>query len=179
MKGKLLISQPFMIDDTFKRSVILITEHDEEGTVGFILNKPVQLEIQSLFEAFPNFKARIGYGGPVGNDTIHYIHNVGELLSESQSVFDDLSWSGNFEELQTLIGEGAVLADNILFFIGYSGWSPGQLDDELKSGSWIVSETSAEHILAGNFETLWKEVLKPLGDNFEVISEIPDSASYN
>ncbi len=179
MKGKILISQPFMLDDNFKRSVILITEHNEEGTVGFILNKPIEMELASLFDSGEDFEPRFGYGGPCCEDTLHYIHNIGGLLSESIPVFDDLCWCGEFEELRQLIKEGAVMSDNILFFLGYSGWSPGQLDAELETGSWIVSETSVDQLLKGNHETLWKEVLKPLGHTFEIISEIPDSANYN
>ena len=168
-----------MTDAHFRRAVILITEHDDQGTIGFILNKPIDIKIHSVLSNFPTFNSQLSYGGPVGQDTVHYIHNIGELLPGSESIMDGLFWTGDFDKLKQLIKDKAILEENILFFIGYSGWSVGQLEEELEEGSWIVVDASAQQILHGNYETMWKDVLSPLGDTFDIISEIPDSEIYN
>lgn len=179
MKGQILISQPFMLDDNFRRTVIIMAEHDDEGSIGFILNRPVELDVNALISAFPNFKARLGYGGPVGQDAIHYVHRLGEELKESMPITDGLWWGGDFEQLISMVELGQVDEKDILFFIGYSGWSVGQLDDEIKEGSWIISEITPAQVLEDDSEELWKEVLKPINNNFRIISEIPDAENYN
>lgn len=179
MKGKLLISEPFMVDAHFKRSVVYIVEHDDEGTIGFVLNKPLDVKMQHVVRDFPHIDTTVGYGGPVGEDTLHFVHNVGDILMNSIPVSESLCWSGDFDQLQDLIREGAVTPDNVLFFIGYSGWDVGQLDDELKRGAWIVAEASDNQIIKGNYEDFWKDVLKPMGTNYDIISQMPDSPNYN
>jgi len=168
-----------MFDDTFRRSVIMMAEHDDEGSIGFILNRPVDMDVNALISAFPEFQARLGYGGPVGQDSIHYIHNLGEELEESMLIQDGLWWGGDFEQLISMVELGKVTAADVLFFIGYSGWSVGQLDEEIKAGSWIISEISASQVLQEDSSELWKETLKPINNNFSVISEIPDADIYN
>lgn len=179
MKGKVLISQPFMMDENFRRTVILIAEHDDEGTIGFVLTRPVDMELEGLISAFPKFAARVGHGGPVGQDAIHYVHNLGKELKDSLPITDGLWWSGDFEQLISMVDLGKVSTSDILFFIGYSGWSPGQLDDEIKAGSWIISSLTVKEVLTEDPMELWKTILKPINSNFKVISEMPDSDVYN
>lgn len=167
------------MDENFRRTVILIAEHDDEGTIGFVLTRPVDMQIDALISAFPKFAARVGHGGPVGHDSIHFVHNLGDELRESLPIVDGLWWSGDFEQLISMVDLGKVRVDDILFFIGYSGWSPGQLDAEIKDGSWIVSNLSVKEILTEDPKELWKSILKPINSNFKVISEMPDSDLYN
>ena len=180
LKGKILISEPFMLDPHFKRSVVLICEHNEEGAYGFILNRPLEVISGSIIEMDAAFRDRFGLGGPVAADTLHYIHNLGELIDDSVEIIPGKLWSdGDFEALQSYANEQLILPENVLFFIGYSGWSEGQLEEELKIGSWIVSDIDSDTILQANYMDLWKDKLKNLGETFDVISEIPDSANYN
>jgi len=179
VKGKVLISQPFMMDENFRRTVILIAEHDDEGTIGFVLTRPVDIEIQGLISAFPKLKTRVGYGGPVGQDSVHYVHKLGDELKESLPITDGLWWSGDFDQLISMVDLGKVKTSDILFFIGYSGWSPGQLDEEIKAGSWIVSSVTVKEVLNDDPKEMWKSSLKPINSNFKVISEMPDSDLYN
>ena len=85
-RGKLLISEPFLGDPFFKRSVILLSEHTREGTVGFILNKPTEIPINDIIEDFPEFDVRVHFGGPVQKDTLHYIHRLGNKLKGSKEI---------------------------------------------------------------------------------------------
>ena len=179
-QGSILIAQPFMDDTFFKRSVVGITENRTDGTVGFILNKPVKPKLNELI---PKIKSeeefKVFYGGPVATDTIHYIHSKGELLEESTQITKGIYWGGNFERLLFLIESGLINSQDIRFYLGYSGWSEGQLDTELETGSWVVSDWYANYAFSKNTEKLWKETLNHKGDPYSVIANIPPNSSNN
>ena len=178
--GKVLLADPFMLDPHFRRSVIALCDHSKgEGTIGFILNKPISSKLSELVEDFPAFNAPLFYGGPVATDTVHYIHNVGELLEESEKIMPGLYWGGNFEKLKFLIQSELITEKNIRFFIGYSGWSAGQLRNELKVGSWVAADMHPNYAFKSKPWTLWKQVMKNKGQIFTVISQIPDSYNLN
>lgn len=178
-KGKILIAEPFMVDPNFKRSVVLMCEHEEEGSVGFILNKSLDMKINELIADFPDFDAPVYYGGPVQTDSIHYVHNVGDVLDESMEVMNGIYWGGDFEKLKSLIKSKLVEPKNIRFFVGYSGWSYGQLKDEMALGSWLTDDMDLNYLYKVKPNTLWQKVLQDKGDAFSVIAQMPDSASWN
>jgi len=177
--GNILIAEPFMMEGPFRRSVILVCEHRPDGTVGFILNKPIDMEIASLVSNFPDFEAPVFYGGPVSTDTIHYIHNVGHLLDDSNEVTRGVYWGGDFDKLKFLITSGLIKKENIKFFVGYSGWSGGQLQDELQEGTWITDEMYPNYAFKDDEVSLWKQVLDNKGDAYTVIAQMPESPSNN
>lgn len=178
--GKILIAQPYMQDGHFKRSVIGLTEHNDEGTLGFILNKQVNIQLPELIpDVSSEEKFKIYFGGPVATDTIHYLHNVGELLEESVKIHPGIYWGGNFEKLIFLINSGLIQKDNIRFYIGYSGWSAGQLFDEMHTGTWIISNWFANYIFQTKPDNLWEQALKHKGNTYEVISQIPTDQNEN
>ncbi len=178
-KGNILIAQAFMDDAYFGRTVLIVTEHNKEGSVGFIINKKIQPKMHELLEGFPEFEGDVYYGGPVANDTIHYVHNVPLLLPDSYHVKDDLYWGGDFEKVKSIVGEGLLSKENIRFFLGYSGWTKGQLEGELKTGSWLVSDIDTKMIFKDNNEQLWNEVLHDMGDVYTVISQISNKNKWN
>lgn len=178
--GHLLLAEPFMVDPNFKRSVILLCEHNQDdGTIGFILNKPINMNIDELVADFPEFESEVYYGGPVATDTIHYIHNVGNLLENSVEVVRGVYWGGDFDKLKFLIESKLVLPDNIRFFVGYSGWSSGQLQDELSYGSWLVSDMHPNYAFKSKPSKLWMEVMHNKGNPYSVIAQMPNSNSLN
>lgn len=177
--GSILIAEPFMEGNPFKRSVIAVCEHRPDGTVGFILNKRIDMSIEALVANFPEFEAPVFYGGPVDTDTIHYIHNLGHLLDDSNEVSRGVYWGGDFEKLKFLITSGLVKKDNIKFFIGYSGWSGGQLQAELDEGTWIVDDLYANYAFKDEESSLWSTVLNNKGDKYTVIAQMPESPSQN
>ncbi len=178
--GNILIAQPFMEDSNFKRSVIGLTEHGEEGTVGFILNKPLNVKFSEIMPDLETEEQyRVYFGGPVAKDTIHYLHNVGDLLEESIPIKQGIYWGGNFEKLTFLIQSGLILAKNIRFYVGYAGWSEGQLDEELKGGTWIVSDWFANYTFQSQPKDLWQESLNHKGDTYSVISQISTKHNDN
>ena len=177
--GKLLLAEPFMRDSHFKRTVVLLTDHGEGGSVGFILNKQIDSSIDDLVADFPEFNSTVFYGGPVQTDTIHYIHNVGDLLDDSTRIADGVYWGGNFEKLKFLITAELIKPKNIRFFVGYSGWSDGQLDEELESGSWVLADMDSNYLFKNENDQLWTKIMENKGDTFSVIAQMPEGADWN
>lgn len=177
--GKVLLAEPFMQDPNFKRAAILLTDYSEEGSVGFILNKQLDMNIDALVADFPEFESVVFYGGPVSTDTIHYIHNVGELLEKSTRIAEGIYWGGDFSKLKVLISAGLVEPKNIRFFVGYSGWSEGQLEEELETGSWVVADMDANYLFQSPHDVLWQKIMSDKGNTFEVISQMPDGVDFN
>lgn len=177
--GRVLLAEPFMQDPYFKRSVVLLCEHHEEGSLGFILNKVIDMKITELITDFPEFDADIFYGGPVQTDTIHYIHNVGQLLDDSQKVADGVFWGGDYEKLKFLISSKLIEPKNIRFFVGYSGWSAGQLGEEMQFGSWVMAEMDTNYVFKSKSDSLWQQVMGNQGNTYSVIAQMPDASNLN
>ena len=179
-RGKVLLAEPYMLDPHFKRSVVLLTDYSrEEGSVGFILNKPIAVKINSLIDDFPEIEAPVYYGGPVAQDTLHYVHDVGDILDESIPVSQGVYWSGDFTKLKFLISSELIKPHNIRFYLGYSGWSPGQLEDEMESGSWILAHMDSNYAFKVKHQRLWRQVMRNKGGRYTVIAEMPDSFHLN
>ncbi len=177
--GKVLLAEPFMLDPNFKRSAVLLCEHSEEGSVGFIMNKPLNMRIDELIDGFPEFDSEVFFGGPVQTDTIHYIHNAGGLVEESVKVTDGVFWGGDFEKLKFLISSNLILPQNIRFFVGYSGWTEGQLDDEMVYGSWVLADMDANYLFKSEPKKLWTQVMYNKGDAYTVIAQMPEASNWN
>lgn len=179
-KGQVLLAEPFMLDPNFKRTAVILCEYSpEEGSVGFVMNKPLNMRVDSLIQDFPEFEADVFYGGPVATDTIHYIHNVGELLDDSQPVVPGVYWGGDFEKLKFLISSQLIKPHNIRFFVGYSGWSSGQLENELEMKSWVTALMDTNYLFKTEPGSLWEQVMQNKGDRYAVISQVPDEANWN
>ncbi len=180
-KGNILIAEPFMEDGNFKRSVICICDHHKvDGTVGFILNRKMNTRLSELIQEISTEEVfDIYYGGPVAVDTIHYIHNVGDLIEDSIQVSRGVFWGGDFEKLKFLINSEMIKPSNIRFYIGYTGWSAGQLEEELKTGSWVVSKIDPNYIFKSPSRQLWKQTMTNKGDRYSVIAQMPNSISLN
>jgi putative transcriptional regulator len=178
--GQLLLSEPFMFDENFKRTVVLVCEHNEEnGTVGLILNKPIELRLNDLVEDFPLFDTKVFLGGPVGTDTLQFLHSMGDKIEDSLLLSNGLYWGGNFEQMKIMLSTGDIQEDEIKFFLGYSGWSPGQLLQEMKVNSWIISPANKEHIFKTDYNHLWKEVMQGMGGIYSTMAGYPENPMLN
>ena len=177
--GKLLVAEPFMLDPNFKRAVVLLTEHREDGSVGFILNKMLDMRLNDVLLDFPEFPAPLFLGGPVQTDSLHYLHNVGDLLEGSTRISSGVYWGGDFQNLRFLVESRLIEPKHIHFFIGYSGWSTEQLRAEAEEGSWIVAEMHANYIFNAQPTTLWRTVLQNKGDAYSIIADMPDENMVN
>jgi len=178
--GTLLLAEPFMADENFRRSVILICRHDEDGTHGLLLNKPIKLRIQDLLNNFPlDFDAKLLLGGPVGTDVIQTVHNQGILLPDSVKLSDGVFWGGNFEQLKKYIRLGTMKTQHVRFFLGYSGWTPGQLEEELKENSWIIADGASDALFYSSSNTMWQDVLTKMGGIYKTMAGYPESPILN
>ena len=175
----MLLSEPFMLDPHFRRAVVLLCEHHAQGSIGFILNKTIDMQINDLMAEFPDFDAEVYYGGPVQTDTLHYVHNVGDLLDDSIPVAKGVWWGGDFEKLKFLVSTKMVKPENIRFFIGYSGWSQGQLADELEYGSWLMADMDANYVFNTKPKQLWSKVMYNKGDKYEIFAHMPEAMVWN
>lgn len=178
-RGKILLAEPFMLDSYFKRAVVLLCEHEENGSLGFILNKPLSMQLNELLEDFPSFDAPVFYGGPVQTDTIHYLHSLGDLLEGSQEVLPGIFWGGDFNKLRFLIENELAHPHQVRFFCGYSGWSPGQLMEEMHFGSWVLAEMDKNYLFNAEHPELWRQVMENKGPNYSVIAQMPDGINWN
>lgn len=179
-KGKLLIAEPTLTGDvSFNRSVVLLAEHNEEGSVGFILNKPLDYNINDLVTEI-EIPFQVYNGGPVEQDNLYFIHKVPHLIENSVEISDGIYWGGDFEETVRLINQKLISEQDIRFFLGYSGWSSLQLDAELTSKSWIVVQNEYESsIIQKSSGAFWKEKMIELGGNYLLWSNAPENPSLN
>jgi putative transcriptional regulator len=178
-KGSLLIAEPSILnDDSFNRSIILLTEHNEQSSVGFILNRPLKF---TLGDIIPEISCTftIYQGGPVEQDNLYFVHKVPELIPDSIQVSEDIYWGGNFNSLKTLLAENKIQSTDIRFFLGYSGWGTHQLEDELLNNSWFVSENDFENIFSVDNETLWKNKLMQKGGEYKIWANAPSDIHLN
>ncbi|MBI2281616.1 MAG: YqgE/AlgH family protein [Bacteroidetes bacterium] len=178
-KGRLLIAEPFMNDPYFKRSVVLLTEHKKEGSLGFILNQPLNITINDTIRDFPVFDAQIFMGGPVQTDSLFYIHTQGKIITESEHIVDNLYWSGNFDQLKEMIINQQIFPNEIMFFVGYSGWDYKQINNEVKNNSWIISDLNNFSVADFQQQYLWKAALQKMGSKFSMLSNFPEDPSLN
>lgn len=178
-KGKLLISEPFLLDPNFKRTIILLSEHTEQGSIGFILNKPTDLKLNMVVDDFPEFDSTVHFGGPVQINTLQFIHRAGDILEGSIEISDGLYWGGSFEILKLLVETNQVEPKDFRFFIGYSGWGEDQLNNEMKTNSWLVSSATIDNIFSDEPEKLWTDVLKSMGKKFAILASFPENPSVN
>ncbi len=179
-KGDLLIAEPSIIGDlSFNRSIVLLTDHTEEGSIGFILNKPLDYTIKELV---PEIDAayKVYNGGPVEQDNLYFIHKVPDLIPNSIEISLGIFWGGDFSEVANLISEGKINEKDIKFFLGYSGWEINQLEDELKSNAWVVTKNVHKNaIIEKDYEFFWKEKMVELGGDYSIWSNAPENPNYN
>ena len=179
-KGRILVAEPFLPGSYFNRAVVLLVAHSEKGAVGFILNKKIDYSLREIVPDFPEFDVDIYVGGPVSTDTIYFIHSLGDALPGSIQVKENIYWGGDFNELKRLISLGMVEPDQVRFFLGYSGWDGGQLEEELAENTWLVTEIEPQSVMDCSIKKhLWLQVVKELGGKYSLWENYPENPSMN
>ncbi len=177
--GILLIADPFLKDPHFARTVVFICEHQQEGSFGFVLNKQYELTLDELITNFEGYPVPVFYGGPVQVDTIHFLHQYPDLIPGGQEVQEGIYWGGDFETVTRLVKDHLLDFNKIRFFLGYSGWSEGQLNDELNEKTWLTV-TANQHLVFHPFpDEIWKDSLKHLGGDYEMMINFPLDPQLN
>ncbi|HEY3403777.1 MAG TPA: YqgE/AlgH family protein [Ohtaekwangia sp.] len=178
-KGRLLISEPFLPDPNFERTVVLLCEHNDEGSFGFVINKPSILKVNEVMEDMRKLEEIVFVGGPVQQDTLHFLHRH-ETLENAVHIREGIYWGGDFENLITKLDTVQLKPSDIRFYLGYSGWGPGQLETELEEDSWIVCDYVTDELLFDTIpEEIWKKALDNMGGRFSVYSNYPVDPRLN
>lgn len=178
-KGRLLVAEPSILNDSsFNRSVILLTEHTNDSSIGFILNKPLTYTLKDLIpEVDCDFL--VYQGGPVEQDNLYFIHQIPEHIPDSIEVGKGIYWGGNFNSLVELLNDKKIDKSSIRFFLGYSGWSSSQLTDELDTNSWFCIENSYSNILKEENNSFWKNHLLEIGGKYKLWANAPSDPKLN
>lgn len=177
--GDVLISEPFMNDFYFRRSVILLIDHNEEGSLGVIINKRLTIPFNEIVQGFPEFKADVYLGGPVETDRIFFIHTVGEMIPDSHKISDGLYWSGNINVLKSMIKMDLIKPHEVRFYVGYAGWDGGQLRNELKANTWVVGRFTSKQLLTTMPGKMWKSFVRQMGKRYILWDKFPVNPSEN
>lgn len=180
LSGRVLISEPFLGDYYFGRSVVLLIEHDDrEGTFGVIMNKPIHTPVNQVIADFPPFDANIFLGGPVQQDQLYFLHTLGDLVPEAEEVLKGIYWGGDIEAVKTLIQQGLINPGQIRFFLGYSGWESQQLSGELKRNAWLVSNTSQRALMQTKPVNMWNHFIRRMGTKYDLWLRFPKNPDLN
>lgn len=177
--GIILIADPFLKDPNFLRTVVFLCEHKPEGSFGFVLNRKYENTLNELLPELDDLDLPVYYGGPVQMDTIHFLHQYPDEIPGGEEVIKGVYWGGDFDKLVDMLKTGTVDRDKIRFYIGYSGWSDGQLNTELEEKSWLTVEGTRKLIFHRNFEEIWKDSLKQLGGDYEMMINFPIDPQLN
>lgn len=177
--GKVLLAEPFMAEPYFKRSVILVTEHNDEGSFGLIINKPIKMTFNQALPDAPKFKATLSLGGPVSKETLHFLHRLGDKIPGSKTIAKGLYWGGDFDQVMGMMMDKTLDSKDIRMFVGYAGWSAGQLDNELKMNSWIIEKANATMVFRKDPDELWGHILYKMGDPYRKMVNFPEDPKLN
>jgi putative transcriptional regulator len=177
--GILLIADPFLKDPNFLRTVVFLCEHKEDGSFGFVINRQYENTLDELIPELEDYKIPVYYGGPVQQDTIHFLHQYPDDIPGGIEVIKDVYWGGNFDAVVELVKSGKIKPDRIRFFIGYSGWSDGQLNEELKEKTWLTVKATRRLLFHQDYSEIWKDALKQLGGDYEMMINFPIDPQLN
>lgn len=180
-KGHLLVAEPSILGDvSFTRSVILLADHNDKGSVGFILNKPLDVTLSDLVGGINHCDLPVYNGGPVEQDNLYFIHTVPDLIEGSQEISSGIYWGGNFERAIDLIINEKICCEKIKFFLGYSGWGSHQLDEEVDKHSWVIlANDKNDDLLKDNHSALWRDKIMEIGGSYAIWSNAPENPQYN
>lgn len=176
--GILLIAEPFLQDSIFSRSVIFLCEYSDEGALGFILNQPTDLLLDDLFADIYDSGLSVSQGGPVQVDTLHVLHHLPDVAG-GKEVAEGVFWGGSFESLKEQNNLLGLDAKKIRFFVGYAGWSAGQLEKEMEEGTWLAAKPIQDIIFRDNIDDTWNDAINTLGKDYKYLLNMPINPQLN
>ena len=179
LKGQLILDNGKLRGSFFHRTVILICQHDSEGAFGLVLNRSTKNKVgEAVVANLPDTlkEETLFLGGPVQPQALSYLHN--DTYLPDANVLTNLSLGHSLDSLVDL-GESFSSTVRLKIFAGYAGWSPGQLEDEMKRDTWMTHPASLELVFHPNPEQLWPAILKEKGWKYKLIAEPPEDPSWN
>ena len=180
--GTVLAASPELPDSSFSHSAVLMCEHTEEGAFGLVFNRLAGLSVRQLFPEHPllhNCTLPVYQGGPVGMDTAQFLHRRPDLIPGGEELASGVFLGGDFDALSSLLlAEPVSVSKDVRLLIGYSGWGPGQLDDELRGGSWLPAILSPDVLFGVGEESSWRAVIRSI-EGLGGLSHQPPDSSWN
>ena len=178
--GKILLATPFLNDADFVRSVILLCEHEDQGSIGFVINKPSILNLGDLVQELNFLECEVFVGGPVEQNTLHFIYFGSQLLPDSKPLAEGIWWGGDFSTLVHLLKSHVLDVNQVRFFLGYSGWDHGQLEAELAEDTWVIySGVPTRTVFESSSDQIWRLLMKGMGGEFEIQANYPIDPRLN
>lgn len=179
-RGKVLISEPFLYDEMFGRSVVLLVDHTQDGTMGLILNKPLPLLLNEVLKEFKDVvDIPIYKGGPLSTDTLFYLHTLNDV-EDSLQIGAGFYLNGDFDAIRRYILQGNDITGKVRFFLGYSGWEHNQLSLEIEENTWLIGSAERNTLMdESGTSSLWKNVLGQMGGKYETWSRFPQIPTLN
>ncbi len=177
--GQLLIAEPLLSDTNFTRSVILLCEHGEEGSVGFVLNQATDIKLGNILSGMSISGPSVYKGGPVQPDTLHLMHRLPGQLGGGREIARGIHWGGSFDNLYDVTTSENYDEADVRLFLGYSGWAPGQLEQEIKEGTWLIANADENLLFNTAYEDIWKQAIALLGKKYAYLAHIPTDPQLN
>jgi len=156
--GTILISAPLLDDPNFEKVVIVITEYNQKGALGFVVNQLFPRRLNELVEFNNALPFALYDGGPVEREGIYVLHRRPDIISNSELIFANICMGGNFKDVVYHINQRILNSDHLKLFIGYCGWDPGQLEAEIAEGSWLLTDATDEIIFEQPDESTWERL---------------------
>jgi putative transcriptional regulator len=178
LRGRLLIASPALQDPNFARTVVLIAEHTEEGAMGVVLNRPMELEVAEaspVLAVLGEHDEVVFAGGPVQPNGVMVLARFAAPAAPAVSITGELGFVGAEDDLDAI----AASVQRARVFAGHAGWAAGQLDAELEDEGWIVADLEPDDPFTDEPDALWSTVLARLGGSFALVARMPDDPSVN
>jgi putative transcriptional regulator len=180
-KGIFLVATPNLRDPNFRQTVILLCEHGKEGALGVVVNRPTKINITEVLPQIPILEGQkhmVFSGGPVQRNHLLILYQTPEEPENTHHVFDGVYLGGNMATLEEIVKNPFSL-DNFRTFMGYSGWAPGQLENEMESGSWLTLPADSSYMFDRNHTRIWANILQALGTQYEIYRDMPIDPHMN
>ena len=180
-KGIFLVATPSLRDHNFRQTVILLCEHGEEGALGVVVNRPTKINITEVLPQIPILEGQkhmVFSGGPVQRNHLLILYRTPEEPENTHHVFNGVYLGGNMPALEEIV-KNPFSPDNFRAFMGYSGWAPGQLENEMKSGSWLTLPADSSFMFDWDHTRVWTDILQSLGTQYQIYRDMPIDPQMN
>ena len=181
-KGSLLIASPVLPDPNFSRTVILLCNHNDQGSFGLIINRSTQLKAPDLFsdiDILKSYNEKVYIGGPVSQSMVFYLYRSSRDVIDLDEICSGVYLGSSLETLESLYCDIENPEENIRFYLGYSGWSGGQLDGEMEQNSWLIQNANEKLVFLDSEELIWLKAVNSLGEKYQYLTKAPVNPQWN
>jgi putative transcriptional regulator len=181
-KGSLLIANPVLPDPNFSRTVVLLCNHDEQGSFGLVINRTATLNASELFSHIDTLKAynaKVYVGGPVSQSAVFFLCRSFTKIEDLEEICTGVYLGSNLETLEAVYPTIENPEQNIRFYMGYSGWAGGQLAGEMEQKSWLIQDAEERFVFIGQEDMVWPEVVSSLGEKYQYLTKAPVNPQWN